>query len=255
MKQRVYLTPGIGNQIYQYRYALSLRDKGYEVDLIAVSKYINNHQFVFTKLFDEKINYIHFSVMYFIWQYCHFFSTKIILLFQQKKLSNAPFSNIRLFHLHLGYWQSDINIKDDELVVQKSLILPHVKKVRNVVGVHVRLGDYATSIHADHFDFLIAALKRINNKDMKILKIVTNDANHIRIQEMVGNVGLEFNKVKIYSNSAIEDLLTLSETNELILSNSTYSLYAASLARKANKAKCIIPPYMYKDKSGDINCD
>jgi hypothetical protein len=252
-KQVVYLTPGFGNQVFQYRYAKLLRQLGYQVELVAVKKYITKHEFIFEKVFNETVIIKRFSFIYLFWQYVHTLASKLLVYLPRAQLSNIPFQDMRIFNRHLGYWQSNLSITDTEDIVINNKIISKISKVSNTVSVHVRLGDYHNSIYADHYEFIVNSINDCVNKEYKRLKIVTNSPLDGKILGLISKFDKRFKTISVYSGSVVEDLIELAESDELILSNSTLSLYAAALARRVNSAKCFLPSHMFIDGSGKLN--
>lgn len=173
------------------------------------------------------------------------------------------FKNIKRKNLYLdGYWQSEKYFKEyiDDIRKQFSTEDEQAEKVAstsgitdtNSVAVHIRLGDYAEGkrnknglfkLPFSYYEKAMNEIKKLEN-DVKFY-VFTNDVKKVKeyINGMdnicIANEGREL--------SDIQEWELMSKCKHQIVSNSTFSWWAAWLNKNENK-KIIAPDLVYGNK-------
>jgi len=168
-----------------------------------------------------------------------------------------------------GYWQSEKYFKEIESVIRKEFILKSAPAGKNLelerqiedtlsVGVHIRRGDYVTnpSLYDKHgvcsleyyrraFDYILAKYTNpvfyIFSDDMDWAK------NHINVGSPI--VFVDHNS----GANSYEDIRLMSLCKHNIISNSTFSWWAAWLNR--NKERTVIAPQSWFNDSSLSTAD
>jgi hypothetical protein len=142
-----------------------------------------------------------------------------------------------------GYWQSEKYFKKISSVIKKSLLSNSItlsnlrsKIKKNSVSLHVRRGDYLTSDGAHTvlpIEYYRMALEKIDNYEN--IYVFSDDIEWCK-------KNIKFDKVSYVENNdnPIDDLLLMSLCDHNVISNSTFSWWAAWL--NTNNDKKIIAP-------------
>lgn len=158
-----------------------------------------------------------------------------------------------------GYYQSEkyfIDYKDDilkEFQFKDEILLNASKKIsdfRNneLVAVHIRRGDAVVNpvFPLISMEYIQSALNQFSDKEYNFL-IVSDDVDFCK------EVFPEDQNIRISSGeSDLEDLCLMSLADHNIISNSSFSWWAAYLNSNKNK-KVIAPSYWFKDKNINLN--
>jgi hypothetical protein len=116
-------------------------------------------------------------------------------------------------------------------------------KASNVIGVHVRLGDYLN--HSDIFpiaseSYFLEAIKLLQNKENEPYWIYTDDLKNLKIKYPK----LFAESEKVYTPESMNELNSfylLSCHSKLVISNSTFSSWAAHFSESKQKTQVICP--------------
>lgn len=216
MKYCIQIQGGLGNQIFQWAQGIFMESLGakicYDTSFYSSnngSKIIPNRDFDLEKVLTEPI-------------------TKQID--RESKLIQ-------------GYWQTNNNIDSVENVILKK-IKPHEKQTaKDSCSIHVRRGDYVKLKHIYHNldkSYYIKSLETVNPSGP--VYVFSDDIDwckkNLSITEAIYPEG----------NSAIEDFNLMRSCNHNIISNSTFSWWAAFLNRNEDK-KIIQPSIWFKNES------
>lgn len=263
----VNLSGGLGNQMFQFAFANSVAKK-YEFEVRFSTDFLSIHNgFELNEVFELNLNIVRSSDLFKIlgWQ-----AFKII----RKVLSRNKFSILRKKnfivepHYHFwsfydksiinnsylhGYWQSHkyffsrdeiiSNFKfKKELSVDNLEVLQRIQS-KNSVSIHVRRGDYQNfkSIHKvceqDYYD--IAIDKILSLFPDAFFYIFSDDINWVN-----NNFKKIANKKEVVSINfginSVNDMRLMSLCNHNIISNSSFSWWAAYL--NMNSTKTVIAP-------------
>lgn len=141
----------------------------------------------------------------------------------------------------LGGYFEDLK-KDHELVKKyfNSIInknkLKNIEKInfKDVIGVHIRLGDYKNTTLETKIDFylnLVFKIKELHKNKYKIY--IFSDANDEELRKVLEIDGVK----KVFFGNALADLIALSKCKLIVGSDSTFS----GLASFINQAPIIFP--------------
>lgn len=151
-----------------------------------------------------------------------------------------------------GYWQSykyfesirEKLLKEIQLKNVSSLYLQQINNIKEKesVGIHIRRGDYARDLKTNQFHGLLSveyfarALQFFLDREKAYsFFLFTDDAEWVK-QNL--NLGVDIKVVENFSSH--EDLILLSNCSHQIISNSSFSWWAAWLNQ--NPAKQVIAP-------------
>ena len=169
----------------------------------------------------------------------------VFIPYQEPKFSYTPISKLNNLCL-IGYFQSKKYFLGYEEEVKKLLYFPISlrTKVQNKfdaikkkkVGIHLRLGDYRAKstegvFHKiDYSLYLNDATKHFGD-DYEFL-IFSDDLNLLKQEVNLKNF------VNLENDNEIEDLYSLSQCDNLIMSNSSFSWWGAFLGKTKEKVIC-----------------
>lgn len=160
----------------------------------------------------------------------------------------------RLFSLHWGYWQSQDFFEGSSSTVRKQLeswlsldTLPRLP----TCGVHVRRGDYVTdagaaaTLGAQPLDYYKDAISRVGAQGIDKFVIYTDDREWA-FRHLVGK------DVELApEGGSRDDFLGLSRSAAVIMSNSSFSWWAAFLASGRGNIPVVGPKNWFLDKAYD----
>ena len=142
-----------------------------------------------------------------------------------------------------GYWQTDNNVELLQNIILKKIKTCKIKTEKGSCSIHVRRGDYVKLKHIYHNldkDYYIKCLEKINPHGP--IYIFSDDMDwckkNLTITEAVYCEG----------NSTLEDFNLMRSCNHNIISNSTFSWWAALLNLNEDK-KIIQPSVWFKNQS------
>lgn len=272
---------GLGNQLFQYAYAKSLQAKGYEVYLDleksfddTFTKYRHNdsrinviqnynitlaqansdvlkkYEYIKRDCFKSKL--VFWLASHSMWKYK--FREETIQHYQDKSRNVTPDCYVK------GWFQSEKYFSDIAESIRKDISLDYEidvpEKIRNAiadeqsVSVHIRRGDYVKLHHELNNGYFLQAKKLLQNKLDKPQFIVFSDdiewvKNNLELPEQNTSYVDSSLKLKDY-----EELLLMSQCKNHIISNSTFSWWAAWL--DCNPNKTVIAPRQWLGGQKDI---
>ena len=240
-KKIVKVYGGLGNQLFQYSFALYLKKFSKKEILLDTNEfnYVKHHSGLeLNKLiFNEfrSISFIKHLKYRFLKSLCKYKFYKQEMIDINKFPSIKDFENVEYFD---GYWQTNsmVNNVKDELF--KSLIPQKTNGLKtdvNSVGIHVRRGDYLNSkeLYMDicNIEYYKTAVGIINEK-------ITNPEFYIFSDDITWckqNFNFIKNKKFVdFNDSSFEDFILLIKFRNKIISNSTFSWWAAILNNNSN---------------------
>lgn len=234
----VQILGGIGNQLFQYNIAKLLQKEGFDVclDIGAFAKYRLHDGYLLDQLFDDQLTARKNTL-----------NIPKILYTILKKLNLRHFDdkNLRLNSLPRnallsGYWQSNdifnqfkqIDLFPIKQNLSKKFIISE-SDIKSNVGLHVRRGDYLNSINSLIYlkigiEYIKESLKLITSKQGCVTDNISvySDEPKIIDNELYQIEGWHFQN---NSKSTLEDFRNLCSHNIIIMSNSTFSYWAAIL--------------------------
>lgn len=268
MRAVVFLSDGLGNQMFQYALYASLKDQGYNV---TVNKGIlkNNFQhngYELDQVFDIYIDSNFFdlflmqSIRYFIVWKPNSIVKKLFKLLRITLITDTTKNNIEKFKKYnivyfRGYFQSidyfhNLNnihkifcFKEEKISNQSKEILTLIKQ-NNAISIHIRRGDYLSENNKSLFggicttEYYQQAIEimcsKVNNP---YFFIFSNDIEWCKKNiQLPHSYYVNCNKGK----DSWQDMFLMSKCKHNIIANSTFSWWGAYL--NENPQKIVISP-------------
>jgi len=262
----VKLWGGLGNQMFQYAFALYLEEQRSQTPLFFGDKTDNNSEIY---CFNTNVNTIDYEEF----RKFKFYSSNLFLYrFKRKLIRTFPFLNSKIlvenspnylssiangYSLFDGYWQSykyfekiedkirsDFTLKID--ILTNSKIQTSILTTMSI-SVHIRRGDYLSSKNSKIYetipiDYYLQSINQLSNQLLEpIFYVFSNDLNWAKENLVVpDNIHLKFVDNSHYSDVAIADFVMMSMCKHHIIANSTFSWWSAWL--NPSKDKMVIAP-------------
>ena len=251
------LKGGLGNQLFQLAFAEYLANK-YNKKLYIDDKYLLYNRLYNTSR-DFSLNVLD-SIQY---RRINIFLSFIIFIFLKIKIKfknikvisdiNADFDkkiNSELYILN-GYFQ---NLKIQKKIISNFINTRNLNKkyllkynnFKNSVCIHIRRSDYLkyTDIyHIQELTYYIKAieyLRKISNNNVYLF--FTDDPIWVKENFKIDNLTSFISS----TNNVINDFIEMSNCNNFIISNSTFSFWAAQFSNNSNKI-IIYPKLWFKN--------
>ena len=285
MKRKIYVSVmgGIGDQIFQYSYAVYLRTKLKCIGYLDTCYYINKrnyNNFIFrleylanknNLLIDNKISYFDYDKISYL-RFIEYFRINKILPITYKFFFRRPVkyfiyeywkkkktkSILKKDSYYFGYWHDFKYVKNLKTDLNKNLINIELNKTKlkkfskkinkRTIAIHIRGGDFKNL--SSHNLLSTSYYKKAINFYKKLIKnpkfhIFTNDTN---LSKKILNKD-DFIFIKNYEFSDIEEFSLFSKYQYAIIANSTFSLMSSylSLTRKMS----IAPKIWFKKEKLD----
>lgn len=234
------LMGGLGNNLFQLANLYNLHKK-HNVDYVIpkttqrgdIGKYGQSTVLEFDRLFENEFNYGSVNIFQMnLYQHHDMNPNKTNF-----RYSEVPFRDNTCFN---GYYQSDkyfsdVNLKEEFVInreIQKQLVSKYADLFeRETIAVHCRLGGdrvtahmqvYHTNVTADYYNKSLKDIVGHNPENFNIL--VFSD----RIDDAMELLsGLDYHFTPITNADNVEDFIMMTMTNHVIISNSTFSWWAA----------------------------
>jgi len=260
-KTRLYLTGGLGNQLFQLRFAQGLERKGLEVTLDTSALAPRS-----LELPMELINFV-------VTQRRHSRSRTFQSLAHKNLLPTVIFEDRpNVFHKsifnliqlnHFGYYQSinqDISFPLQLGNFEEMLFDKHdfAVELSQSLAIHIRGGDFKGSeIYLNlGVDYYVGNIKRVNLENSRHIFVFTDDPEYS--QSLIDEIGLEFDLSRqkiVFINQEIspfETLKLLSIAKTRIISNSTFSWWGGILALNRGRNNTFAPSTFFREKQMTI---
>jgi hypothetical protein len=264
------LQGGLGNQIYQYNFALLLAKK-LNKKIIVNDEIIRRGNFkneLFKLGIEHKrantilgfILYVICSVVY-KFNLRNYINSKYIYFYLDPQTGydqNIERVQSKIIFLN-GYFQSHRylleNIFEIQNLIYRSLANPtHYEHTSNQVCVHVRRGDYLEASNKDIFseldiDYYLEAMEIIQGQHSEklVFKIFSNDIEYCKLafKETKHNI------VFIQGIDPVDDFKEMMACDHFIIANSTFSLLASIYSKSSSKF--VIAPKQWFNADTDIS--
>ena len=264
---------GLGNQLFQLAFAkylsLKFNKKIFLIDCTGFAKKKRKWELHNIKIKSNKIAKL---IIFFIY-YLSKLNISLYRKFNFIFLKSFFFENEKTYLTNraplvlYGYWQNNVYLKNTIIFI-KNKIMNNLSKNKilfnnfminknnkNIyVAIHVRRDDYFSSKDSIHgvctpLWYLRAFNKLKNNINNLVPIIFTDDVNFVRCKININ--------AHIWKSSSTEsnfsDLAVMSMCDHFIISNSTYSWWAAWLSKNRNK-KVVVPKFWAKNvKTASLN--
>ena len=234
----IFLMGGSGNVFFQISRAVSLRELGYDVEVIylsnslkkVVSKIINHTQH--NMILDPGLICEHLNLEI---RRCKFYDIiRLSFLYLKRHYGSTGVFDANLVEfekqaisLDVGYFQSNEHVTKSSIAMVSSAI-QDLLKIRSSPNsdrslIHFRGGDFHSTMRPD-----ANALNALIENSGSGFKFVTNDANAVR--NLFGNE-VEFTT----GSGADEDFVLLARASEIFVSQSTFAFWALACSPLSKK--------------------
>jgi hypothetical protein len=253
-KIKIFLSGGLGNQLFQYAEGISLgiRFKGSKIEFIYINQKNKNSPYherprLYELLGEEVL----------IWESDK--KIKCLKLFEKVRISKI----LKYYYFQDKWWLEDKNINLDrvsnskkiwisslfqrapsfevlEIIRNKLKIGKNLVEEKEYCAIHIRLGDYLTNptaaaeigvLSVNYYKKVLAQLIDMNKNCY-----IVSDGNREQLNIIFGEL-LESCRI-VAGNSDIDDFKILMGADYIGISNSTFSLWAAYLS---NAKKVFVP--------------
>lgn len=252
---------GMGNQMFQYAYALKLKSLGYNVILdISIYKKYKPHRYELDnfEIYNfEKVDSIRKCIWTKLNLIARYRSLKILtkernLNFNPSLLQPKEGSYISGYFQSEQYFQSISDLLHEHFKAKNELSSHFkywsniIQKTKNTCSIHIRRGDYMTkknqNIHGIlGLDYFLMAINRIQEKSRDTKFFMFSDDIQWVKKTFVGE---QFVFPKTECN--LEDLILMSACENNIIANSSFSWWGAWLNKNSEKL-VISPRNWFKD--------
>ncbi|MEI6352472.1 MAG: alpha-1,2-fucosyltransferase [Candidatus Nomurabacteria bacterium] len=254
---------GLGNQLFQYSFALYLKNE-FKDEIIKIDNGVNTNKKDILRKYaldnfnisldmasEKEIKKIKYPLSFF---------SKVYLLIETKILRkfNIGYENWVLDkknYYYSGFWQSFKYLEPVKDQIKKEIFLKEsinekykdlINDIENTnsISIHIRRGDYILdhNTRLAHYTFGLEyyekAMKIIEDRKSNILYLIFSDD----IEWARDNLKINKNKIFVSSSELkdYEELILMSKCKDNIIANSTFSYWAAWL--NTNKEKIVIAP-------------
>ena len=238
----IILSDGIGNQLFQYLFALKLKRLGY---LVALDGYKLERSKILFNAFNSELKYRRNLVGYYanrIYLFVKFkFCFNVALNFKKNVFQQEdPFEldvsvNSKFFegyfqNIHLLGVKENLHIEfNDKFNLSSDLNI----NFNRSCAIHFRAGDYAgVHFHILGSDYYHRAIARmISEKNVNTFYVFSTDDSYTkRILDEFQNINFIF--VSSFNMNDFNELKLMSRFKNIIIANSTFSIWAAYLGCK-----------------------
>lgn len=271
----VNLSGGLGNQLFQYFYGISLNYNNTNCKTKFLRGYTKKGQIGIESVFDISIDYItkkeilkNYNVIllnkYLTSIYVKLIKKKILFNKQFKiDYENQILKNNLSQYYHHGYWQSEEYFTyPDEIIkklkFKKELNLNKILNISNdisTIAVHIRRADYLDESNKKIFttlddNYFLEEIKKMQKNFKKnIFIFFTDDYDWVKIKFINTNINKIF--ISEFNLNSSDEFQLMSQCDHFIISNSTFSWWAAYLSK--NTSKKISFPRQWFIKNNFIN--
>ena len=258
MKNLLILRGGLGNQMFQYALLLSLRNRGFYVDVdISYYDFVKMHNgYELNRIFGIKEKTtskqgLHITWLRFLNRYKPKYLCKFDKLYYDESVLISP------KHYLFGYWQDEryFNKIEDKIrsvftfkdIDDENNIIAQEIRQNNSVSLHVRRGDYAafgmTILGKEYYCNAVEYIKsKVENPVFYIFS--DDEAVAKTIAERCGKKSCIVNRNK--GSDSYKDMYLMSQCKHNIIANSSFSWWGAWL--NVHKDKIVIAPAEWDKK-------
>lgn len=257
--KKMIMAGGLGNQMFQYALLLSLRNRGYRinVDTSMYGSIAMHNGYELDKVFGISEDAVPGGRIRRTW-------IRLINKFKPKWLctyeTQLIFDESVLLHPHryiIGYWQNELYFKNVEGDVRSAFVFKGIDKVNqkiaqementNSVAMHIRRGDYAKSnMTLLKDDYYQKAVSFINSKvESPVFYLFSDDKEEAA--RIASQCNIFYKIIDVNSGrDSYKDMFLLSRCKHNIIANSSFSWWGAWL--NANIGKIVIAPQVWIER-------
>lgn len=280
----VRIVGGLGNQMFQYAFALALKEKYPKekiyIDSTVMNGYPLHNGFELTKIFKAKLPQAPLLSLlkvayplphYRLWQFgCHILPKRKSMVLENAGVRFNP----NIFsqpgdRLYEGYWQSEKYFNDIREIIVDSFVFPKISTGslnqllldkmdgKTTVGIHVRRGDYVSISNAAAIctlEYYRAAISMLLNKVVPDMYIIFSDDISWcsdNLGDLLGDIPTEFvnwNK----GDKSFRDMQLMSMCTHNVIANSSFSWWGAWLNNNPDKIVLAPSKWMVSEGWHDI---
>ena len=222
---------GLGNQLFTISFAQYLKSKNYKV-FVDTSFYNTSHDYPRKLYIDiEKFGFNRINLK----------SDRIFKLIKTRyeEVENLTNLNTKILNRFKGYYQ-DTTFLDKKYLIDK-LSLQN-KKIEESVMVHIRRGDYIGLNEDLKLEYYSTAINKLEKKLGGCEITVFTDDHSLKIEDFKN-----FNVTKLLNDKnddVLETFKKMTQFQNFIISNSTFSFLAAFLGQEKNSTIYYPYPWM-----------
>ena len=265
----VTLAGGLGNQLFQFSAGYSLSRKRNSILILDCSDYykkslldssdleyknicqfrldkvVDINDFIIVKnIYVSRLIRLYFiSIHLFTFGYFRYSNIQEKKYFEYKAIPKSSNYFLNGYWQNLSYFRKDLNMILEKFKIKK------VKKKKNI-SIHIRRGDYINS----QFDicdskYFLQSLNLIRSKKRLKKKIIYNFFC-LDLKWLKSNLDLSNYNYKIINNKKdpINDFFQMCNSDNIIISNSSYSWWAAAFIKYMNEDNIVICPKFWGNK-------
>ena len=244
----IYLKGGLGNQLFQIAFLYCLAQTTYDTIVLKKSVigkrqnlYFGNMFGAFSKFINKEFNFKKTKLIKEKKQFCFAnFKENDIYIKNKNICFNGYFQNVKYFEHYLQSFKTFLEYEN--LLINNNIIYQ-----QNTIALHLRFGDYLKfkKLYVQlPKEYYINAIKRLVESSMidSIIVFHQNNAEDSKIHtEYIEAIKSHYPRLKlkdIYKDYDITEdwkqLLMISQCDNIIIANSTFSLWGAYLSNHTN---------------------
>lgn len=272
---------GLGNQMFQYAFALYLAEKRSEKPLFFTD--VNKESILDINYFKVSITFLTTEALK---KNGYDFQNYFLYRFKRKLFQKLPFLNKKIlvenvspfrpdildtYSLFDGYWQSYKYLQPIEQKLREQFVLKGIEfadlelhtaiRNGNSVSLHIRRGDYLKGKNAAIYENVSMAYyeEAIGYFSKELVApqfyVFSNDLDWVKNNlKMPKDLQFVYVNNTTTENAALADLHLMSSCKHHIIANSTFSWWGAWLNSSPEK-KVIAPKKWYKGKMNELTLD
>lgn len=257
-KRIIIMNGGLGNQMFQYAFALALRNKGYHVKIdTSLYNYAKMHNgYELGRVFGINEEIICRKGLYLLWLRFLMKGFAPLLVNTDKTYINQQVETVPNRYL-FGYWQSEKYFSDIEQIIRKVFAFRNIdernlylsREINNceAVCIHIRRGDYEShGMTILGFDYYRQSVSKIcEHLKSPIFYVFSDDM--IAARSIMDSLNVKYRIVSLnHGDSSYKDMFLMSQCKHNIIANSSFSWWGAWLG--CNPSKLVIAPSVWDEK-------
>jgi hypothetical protein len=163
---------------------------------------------------------------------------------QIKRLDNRKWFSTYFQKFNVDFTRADLNLFINEYLINQEIFITNTNNKR-ILTINIRRGDfYSNELHSgfrfDQLDYLNKALSSNSIKSINSCELISDDVEWCK-----DNLNDILKKIIIIDNlqsSPINDFITISNSSNLIITNSTFSYWGGYIAKYLSNDNIVIAP-------------
>ena len=259
MKNRLIITGGLGNQMFEYAFLLALRNKGLKVIMdTSYYDYVKMHNgFELERVFGIKECSVDKQGLHILWlRFLNKFRPKCLYMADDMTFTLDSINKPRKYLW--GYWQDERYFKEIDGVVRNAFQFHNIDGYNQAVAqeiakkcsvsLHVRRGDYAefgmNIIGDEYYSKAIEHIRAYAGED-PYFYIFSDDAD--AAEGIAEKMKIRYSLISHNrGDDSYKDMYLMSKCKHNIIANSSFSWWGAWLNN--NKGKIVLAPNIWDAK-------